>query len=410
MKPGSNAGAVRVAIACGGTGGHLFPGLAVAEQLAARGCAVTLLVSPKEVDQQGARQAAGMQVVTLPAVGLQRGSRLAFVWGFARSYRAARALFRSASPHAALAMGGFTSAPPILAARRCGARTFLHESNSIPGRANRWLSWIVHHAFVGFPETAPRLHSRRVVPTGTPVRPQFHPRPAVECRAELGLDPGLPVILVTGGSQGARGLNELVLRSRAHWALVAPQWQWLHLAGAADAEAVRQAYATTGLHAQVHAFLERMDLALGAASAVVSRAGASSLAELAAMRVPALLVPFPAATDNHQFHNAAAFVRTGAARMLDQQTAVPESFETVLTSLVRDPEVRRQMQDALAQWHRPRAAQEIAESILGSLATAPSPQARPAAADSQESAKPESRDCSCVAHGAGCAPEASSLA
>src|SRR5262245_47420499 len=120
-----------VAVACGGTGGHLFPGLAVAEQLVQSGCEVTLLISPKEVDQQAVRTARGMRVETLPAVGLKRGSELAFLRGFCRSYRQARRLFESQPPQAALAMGGFTSAPPILAAKRLGAKTFLHESNTI---------------------------------------------------------------------------------------------------------------------------------------------------------------------------------------------------------------------------------------------------------------------------------------
>ncbi|MGH7969698.1 MAG: UDP-N-acetylglucosamine--N-acetylmuramyl-(pentapeptide) pyrophosphoryl-undecaprenol N-acetylglucosamine transferase, partial [Limisphaerales bacterium] len=123
----------RIALACGGTGGHLFPGLAVAGQLARRGCDVILLISSKEVDQQGIRQAPEFEVHTLPAVGLTRGRAWAFFSTFAKSYRASRALFRPRPPQAALAMGGFTSAPPLLAARRCGARTFLHESNAIPG-------------------------------------------------------------------------------------------------------------------------------------------------------------------------------------------------------------------------------------------------------------------------------------
>ena len=111
-------------------------------------------------------------------------------------------------------MGGFTSAPPVLAAKRFGAKTFLHESNTIPGRANRFLARFVDEAFVGFPEAAARLHARKVTPTGTPVRPQFSagetPR-QIECRAALGLDPNRPTILVMGGSQGASGINEMIL-------------------------------------------------------------------------------------------------------------------------------------------------------------------------------------------------------
>jgi UDP-N-acetylglucosamine--N-acetylmuramyl-(pentapeptide) pyrophosphoryl-undecaprenol N-acetylglucosamine transferase len=140
-----------VAIACGGTGGHLFPGLAVAEQLLRMWCTVSVLISPKEVDQQAVKSARGVEVITLPAVALQRGSRLAFARGFFQSWVAARKLFRARRPDAVLAMGGFTAAPPVLAARSLRIKTFLHESNTIPGRANRWLARVVDQAFVGFP-------------------------------------------------------------------------------------------------------------------------------------------------------------------------------------------------------------------------------------------------------------------
>lgn len=356
-----------VAIACGGTGGHLFPGLAVADQLTARGCTVTLLVSPKEVDQLAVRTQ-GIESFTLPAVALQSGQRLAFVRGFWQSWRAARNFFNTRRPQAALAMGGFTSAPPILAARSFGARTFLHESNTIPGRANRWLARFVDQAFVGFPGAAPWLRARKVCVTGTPVRPQFRVRPAAECRAALGFDPGRPVVVVMGGSQGARGINDLILAALPLFGDRAPHWQWLHLAGAQDADKLRRAYQQHRLTAQVHQFFAEMDLALGAASAVVSRAGASSLAELAALRVPALLVPFPHAADNHQLHNARAFAEAGAARLLEQPDASPERVLAELLSLVEVPAARGAMQTALAKWHTPQAAEQIAEAILATVA------------------------------------------
>jgi UDP-N-acetylglucosamine--N-acetylmuramyl-(pentapeptide) pyrophosphoryl-undecaprenol N-acetylglucosamine transferase len=357
----------RIALACGGTGGHMFPGLAVAEQLVRRGCAVTLLISPKEVDQQAATMATGMDIVTLPAVGLTRGQRIAFLRGFVRSYRAARKVFRPRPPQVALAMGGFASAPPILAAKRKGARTFLHESNSVPGRANRWLSWVVDHAFVGFPSAGMSLHSRCVTLTGTPVRSQFRPLPAETCRAALGLDPARPVILVMGGSQGASGINDLVVRSLPRLAKSEPGWQWIHLTGSSAIDQVARTYATLKLSAVVHPFFAAMELVLGAASVAVSRAGASSLAELAAMRLPAVLVPYPAATDNHQFHNARAFEETGAARLLPQKEATPEQLVSLLGPLVRQADVRERMQGALTHWHAPGAAEQIARTLLASI-------------------------------------------
>jgi UDP-N-acetylglucosamine--N-acetylmuramyl-(pentapeptide) pyrophosphoryl-undecaprenol N-acetylglucosamine transferase len=355
---------VRVAIACGGTGGHLFPGLAVATQLVRRGCTVTLLISPKEVDQQAVKNATGVEIVTLPAVGLQRGAELAFLRGFAKSYRAARKLFKTNPPQAALAMGGFTSAPPILAARRSGAQTFLHESNTIPGRANRWLSWVVQGAFTGFPEAAARLHTNRVTTTGTPVRPQFQPRNPAQCRTALGLAPERPVLLVMGGSQGASGINDLVMQALSSLAKAAPELQCIHLTGPRDTQKVSAAYAAAGLQAQVHAFFAEMDVALGAATVAISRAGASSLAELAAMRVPSVLVPYPAATDNHQFYNARAFEQVGAARLLEQKTSTPDTLGKMIVELLRNGPAREQVQAALAQWHAPHAAEQIAEAIL----------------------------------------------
>jgi len=353
-----------VAIACGGTGGHLFPGLAVADELVRRGCAVMLLVSPKDVDQEAVRGVSGMEVVILPAVGLTRGGEIGFVRGFIQSYRAAAKLFRSSPPKIALAMGGFTSAPPVLAAKRAGARTFLHESNTIPGRANRWLGRVVHRSFVGFPTAAARLHSRNVTVTGTPVRVRFQGREAGSCRAALGLDPAHPVLLVMGGSQGAIGINELVMRSLPLLASRAPDLQWLHLTGARDKEKLKQAYAAFKMKAVVHPFLAEMELALGAATACVCRAGASSLAELAAMRLPAVLIPYPTATDNHQFHNARAFEATGAARLLEQKTATPELLVQLLLDLLEKPAVHEKMQNALTRWHEPRAAEQIVEAML----------------------------------------------
>ena len=351
-----------VAIACGGTGGHLFPGLAVALQLRQAGCDVALLISPKDVDQQAVKSVSGMAVHTLPAVGLQNRNYFSFARSFIKSLFAARKVFRQRRPVAVLAMGGFTSAPPVWVAKELGIKTFLHESNAVPGRANRLLARFVNEAFLGFPEAAARLNARKNTVTGTPVRPEFQVRPAAECRRALGLDPDLPTVLVVGGSQGASGLNKLVLAALP--GLSARRWQWIHLTGANDFELVKAAYAQAGLRAVVRPFLAEMDLALGAATAAISRAGASSLAEMAAVRLPTLLVPLPTAADNHQFFNARLLADSGAARLLDQKTGTPAEVAQALTSLMEDEAVRSRLQTALARWHAPQSAAEIAASIL----------------------------------------------
>ena len=360
----SRANTPFVAIACGGTGGHLFPGLAVAEQLQQRGCAVALLVSPKDVDHEAVKSARGMEIFTLPAVGLQNRNYFSFAGSFVKSLFAARKIFRKRRPAAVLAMGGFTSAPPIWVGKDFGAKTFLHESNTIPGRANRFLARLVDEAFVGFPSAAARLRARKVTTTGTPVRPQFQPGDPAPCRAAFRLESNRTTILVMGGSQGASGINDMILSALPALGDRASAWQWLHLTGPGDFERVKQAYVALGLQAVVKPFLAEMNLALGAATATVSRSGASSLAEIAAMRLPTLLVPYPTAADNHQFFNAQAFETTGAARLLEQKNATPEKVAALLCELVEDPAASAKIQTALAQWHAPKAAEQIAESIL----------------------------------------------
>ena len=365
-----------IAIACGGTGGHLFPGLAVAEVLQQWGCDIALLVSTKEVDQEAVKSAMAMQVLPLPAVALQNGKWASFIRGCWQSYRMCRKNFRNRAPQAVLAMGGFTSAPPVIAGKNCGAATFLHESNSIPGRANRWLSPWVDEIFVGFPQAGRRLSSQAIHFTGTPVRPQFKPAAPDACRMAVGLQPQKPVLLVMGGSQGASGINRLMEGALPDLAAQMPDLQFLHLTGPDDCQKMQAAYAQHGRRAVVRPFLTEMDLALGAATLVVNRAGASSLAELAAMQVPSLLIPYPHATDDHQLFNARALVDTGAARVLLQQETTPAALAAAILSLLNDGVAREQIRAALRQWHFPTAAQDIAGQIFTRLGL-PRPEAVP---------------------------------
>ncbi len=359
---------LHVAIACGGTGGHLFPGVAVGNELVRRGHEVTLLVSPKDVDQQAVRCLADINVETLPAVGLQAGRRLAFLRGFWQSRQAARRLFARHRPQAVLGMGGFTSAPPILAGRRVGAATFIHESNVIPGRANRWLAHVVDECFVGFFETATRLWNPRISHTGTPVRDSFQPMDMAAARMSLGLDPRRPVLLIMGGSQGATGLNDLFLKALPQIAAVVRDLQFIHLTGTLGLEVARKTHASAGVRSVVVPFLSEMELALCAATLAVSRAGASSLAEFAALQVPAILIPFPAATDRHQDFNAALVARNGAAVVLDQGQTSAEQFSHAVLRILTNPVRRDSMAQAMASQYEPRAAEAIASELL-SLAT-----------------------------------------
>jgi UDP-N-acetylglucosamine--N-acetylmuramyl-(pentapeptide) pyrophosphoryl-undecaprenol N-acetylglucosamine transferase len=363
----SDAMSHTVYIACGGTGGHLYPGMAVAEELQEAGCDVTLLISPKEVDQSAARSNPHLQFATLPAVGLVSMNLPGFLKGFWQSYRTAKKLFAAKPPRAVVAMGGFTSAPPVLAARCYGAASFLHEANSIPGRANRWLAPWVNEVFVHFPTASGRFRGRHVTVAGMPVRPQFQPMDAESCRVTLGLDGRSPLLLVMGGSQGASAINDLMARSIPLLAKRFPQVQYLHLTGPNDEERMRTIYGAHKRRAVVRPFLTEMELAMNAATAAVSRAGASSLAELAVLRLPAVLIPYPIAADNHQFHNAMQFVETGAARMMGQSIATPELLVEALETLLMDEGARQAMREALGRWQKPQAAREVAGRVWSAM-------------------------------------------
>lgn len=360
-----------VIIACGGTGGHLYPGMAVGRCLVERGATVTLMVSSKAVDQQAVRGQGEFEVATLPAVAFGWRQLGTFLAASRRSVVQASQEFRQHSPDALLAMGGFTCVAPALAAWRRRCPILLHEGNAVPGRANRWLARLARRAYVYFPEAGPRLRAREVRVAGMPVRREFQGLDARSCRLALGLDPDRPVLLVTGGSQGASGINDAVLSALPDLTRSLPGAQFLHLTGARDEARVRAAYAAAGVRSLVRAFLTEMDLALGAARAAITRAGASSAAELAAVRLPAVLIPYPHAADDHQTANARALERSGAARVLLQSAAAPARLVPLVVQLMEDDTVRQELMAGLEAWYRPDADAELAEDLLA-LAGGPS--------------------------------------
>jgi len=184
------------------------------------------------------------------------------------------------------------------------------------------------------------------------------------CRMSLGLNANAPVLLVMGGSQGAAGINDLILRAVPGLLEKCPSLQILHLSGINEQAKVEAGYAALKVKAVIRPFLTEMELALGAATVSVSRAGASTLAELAAMQLPAVLIPFPTAADNHQYYNAKAFAEAGAALMLNQRETTPEELARKLLELLQDQNLAGEMQAKLASLHRPEAADLIAEKMM----------------------------------------------
>ena len=333
---------MNVVIACGGTGGHLFPGLAVAEQLRARGHQSLIFISEKEIDSLAVQDhRATYRFEKLPSVGMPRlfsPAIVGFTQGFALSLARCRGLYREFMPHAVLGMGGFTSTAPMLTGRGLGLPTFIHESNAIPGKANRLNARLAKAVLLGFGECAKYFPRRtRCVVTGTPIRTSLQSQPeAGQARALFGFDPRTPkkTLLIMGGSQGAHGLNRAILDALPSWRDLV---QVIHFTGKNDEAAMRNAYEQAGVSAYVAAFHHRMQDAYSAADLAIARSGAASLSELAHFALPSVLIPFPAAADDHQTSNARIFCEGGAALMLRERDITECSLTDLISGLLRDP-------------------------------------------------------------------------
>lgn len=354
---------LQVVIACGGTGGHLFPGIAVAEELRRRGHEAMLLISRKEVDREGARKYGKLRFEVVAAVAKPptfSPRMVPFLWRLWRSVGQCQRQLKEFRADAVLGMGGFTSLPPVYAGHRMGLRTFVHDSNALPGRANVLTSRFCTKVLVGMAEAAGRFGGRAVEVTGTPVRLEMRELPERgPAAASFGLDPARPVWLVMGGSQGARRLNEMAPAAARR---LPPEWQVLHIAGGSEAPQVRTASAGRDGY-QVLGFCDRMADAYGAADLVLSRAGASSLTELAHAGLPSVLVPYPHAADDHQTRNAEVFAAAGAARLVQERELDEEKLAAVVISILGDLQTRAGMAQAARGLDVPDAAARVVEVI-----------------------------------------------
>jgi UDP-N-acetylglucosamine--N-acetylmuramyl-(pentapeptide) pyrophosphoryl-undecaprenol N-acetylglucosamine transferase len=352
-------------IACGGTGGHLFPGLAVAETLHKRGHEVLLLVSEKEIDTVALRGHPEFRTEKLPSVGMPSVLSPAFPRFLKRgweSFSTCRQLYGRYLPSAVLGMGGFTSAAPILAARVMGIPSFLHESNAIAGRANRLAARWTDKVLIGLNACESSFPSRTCIVTGTPVRRDLGtPLPKADARAAFGLDPDKLTILVMGGSQGAAGINQLLFRAAPF--LRERNLQVIHLTGDRDDNLAAINYQREGLSAHVMPFHHRMAEAYSAADLVISRAGAASLSEISQFSLPSVLIPFPFASECHQHRNAEAFRDAGAAEVLEEKNIDPESLALLVTNLLAD-ERRRERMSAAAATVLPRGSSGLVADVL----------------------------------------------
>src|SRR5256886_1403297 len=328
---------VRVVIAGGGTGGHLYPGIAVARELLARRAdaeisfagtskGIEARVVPREGFPLDVIRSGGLKGKSI--VDRARGASL-----LPASLLDAWRVLSRRRPDLVIGVGGYSSGPVVLTASLRGIPTMLLEQNAVPGLTNRLLARVVDAAAVTFDATTSFFGSKAFV-SGNPVRPEFLGGP----REESALDDQATVsrVLVFGGSQGAHAINVAMVEAAAELAASSAHLRVTHQTGERDVEMVRAAYRTAGLQADVEAFLYDMGRQLGSADVIVCRAGATTLAEITAAGRAAILIPLPTATDDHQRQNAEALAEKGAAEMLLQSEMTGRTLATRVLALARD--------------------------------------------------------------------------
>jgi UDP-N-acetylglucosamine--N-acetylmuramyl-(pentapeptide) pyrophosphoryl-undecaprenol N-acetylglucosamine transferase len=347
-------------IAGGGTGGHVFPGIAIAEEVVTRHPAndVVFVGTARGLEATVVPKA-GFPIELIDVRGL-KGKGLAdtlrnllllplALW---QSFQ----VLRRWRPDIVVGVGGYASGPVVLAAWLLRIPTAVQEQNAIAGFTNRILGRFAQAAFTAFPEAARHFPRRKVHPLGNPIR-----RTLMEnfMRPEVRHD--LPKLLVFGGSQGAHALNMRVVEALPHLADLRGKLLITHQTGARDREQVERGYRACGFEPDVREFISDMSAAYAGADLVVCRAGATTLAELTVCRKPSILVPFPLAADNHQVQNARSLVDAGAAVMIEERELTGERLATEIRAILSDAERRERMARAAGRLGSPQAAKEIAD-------------------------------------------------
>jgi len=355
------AGLRAIAIFGGGTGGHLFPGISLAERARERfpGCRAVFFRTSRSVEDR-VFHGRGLETVSLslrPPSG-----------GFASWIRYARDAVKvertirkdlARGVDAAFGLGGYASLPGILAARRLGIPVILLEQNVKAGRVNRLLAPFVDAVACSFEETELPLASRRVV-TGNPLRREV----LEEARMSRPRVRSGRTVLVVGGSQGASGVNRAVRDALPELLDLREKIYWIHVAGDADKDGMSEAYRKTGFQAEVHAFTPDLPALMAQSDLVLGRAGGTTLSELAALGVPSVLVPYPHHKDEHQKRNAEVFVRSGGALLLEEAEITAESLRCVLQDVLLSPDRLASMARGARRLARTQAADAILDLAM----------------------------------------------
>jgi UDP-N-acetylglucosamine--N-acetylmuramyl-(pentapeptide) pyrophosphoryl-undecaprenol N-acetylglucosamine transferase len=345
-------------MAGGGTGGHVIPALAVARELQRRGHEVFFVGTERGVEARMV-PAAGFGLELIRIGGLKRVGavqRLATLGQLPLSTVRMLALLRRKRVAAVFSMGGYVAGPPVTAALVAGTPVVVMEPNAVPGFTNRRIGRFVSRALVSFEETSRYFRRGRTEVTGLPVREEFFALPQKPREGPF-------TLLVSGGSQGSRTLNRA---ARESWPLFRQSGfplRFILQTGQASFDELQREFAASGITGDVRPFIDDMPAAFASADLIVCRAGAGAVAELAAAGKPAILVPFPYATDDHQLHNAEVFERAGAAKLVLDRDWAGAKLHEMVTSLARDRVALDRMGEAARRLARPGAALRPAEIL-----------------------------------------------
>jgi len=351
---------MKVLIAAGGTGGHIYPGIAVAKEILRRddGSEVLFVGTARGLEKKIVPEN-GFQLSLINSAGLKNVGLMGKVKGLSvlpKSFVEARRIIRQFRPHVVVGAGGYVSGPVLLMAAIMGVPTLVMDSNALPGFTNRQLARFVDRAALTFKESLPFFGKKGIV-TGNPVRQEFFEIPA-KPRSDVFH------ILVFGGSQGARAINNAMVDSLTHLAKYDGRISITHQTGESDLEKIRTAYLDTNFsNADVRPFISDIFVEFGKADLIVCRSGATTCAEIAAAGKAAVMIPFPGAADNHQQKNAEAFEGAGASKMILQHDLSGEMLADVIGKFVESPSAISEMESAARHLGRPDAAEKTVDLI-----------------------------------------------
>ena len=358
---------MKVIIAGGGTGGHLFPGIAIAEEFLRRDQASGILfVGTNRGLEKRVLGKMGFNLHTLDVEGI-KGREISKVVGailkIPRSLVESYKLIRQFCPDIVIGVGGYASGSAVITARLMGIKTAVAEQNALPGITNRMLGRIVDRIFLTFPETKKWFPEEKILLSGNPVRAAF-----LTGIQESRKNAGKFTILIFGGSQGAHGINLAVLDSLPYLGKIKDKLKVIHQTGSADLDSILLHYKSLGMDAEVLPFIMDMAQAFRSADLLVCRAGATSVAEITASGKAAILIPLPHAANDHQTKNAEALVRAGAAVMISEKDISGNMLAKTIEKFYHHPELLREMEAKSASLGNVRAAADIVDTCMELIA------------------------------------------